>query len=87
VDAPEHSHRHQTDLSRALQALAQPTDSNLWVGAGDRQLRIQEAMLSAAWNALNQPDIPRETLEHTLRGAVGRLLEEISAQSTDTPSR
>lgn len=48
------------------------------MGAGDRQLRVQEAMLSAAWRVLNEPDIPRDQLEGLLRATVQRLNSEMS---------
>jgi hypothetical protein len=77
VEAPELSKSHQDELERAVKALVKPTDSNVWVGAGDRQLRVQEAMLSAAWRVLNEPDIPRDQLEGLLRTTVQKLCSEM----------
>lgn len=78
VEAPELSKSHQDELAQAVKQLVKPTDSNVWVGAGDRQLRVQEAMLSAAWRVLNEPDIPRDQLEGLLRATVQRLNSEMS---------
>lgn len=78
VEAPEQSQSHQDELAKAVKQLVNPTDSNVWVGAGDRQLRVQEAMLSAAWRVLNESDIPRDQLEVLLRATVQRLNSEVS---------
>lgn len=78
VEAPELSKSHQDELAQAVKQLVKPTGSNVWVGAGDRQLRVQEAMLSAAWRVLNEPDIPRDQLEGLLRATVQRLNSEMS---------
>jgi hypothetical protein len=77
VEAPELSKSHQDELAQAIKQLVTPTDSNVWVGAGDRPLRVQEAMLSAAWRVLNEPDIPRDQLEGLLRATVPRLNGEM----------
>jgi hypothetical protein len=78
VEAPELSKSHQDELAQAVKQLVKPTDSNVWVGAGDRQLRVQEAMLSAAWRVLNEADIPRDQLEGLLRATVHRLINEMT---------
>jgi hypothetical protein len=78
VEAPEISKSHQDELAQAVKQLVKPTDSNAWVGAGDRPLRIQEAMLSAAWRVLNEPDVPRDQLEGLLRATVQRLVTEMA---------
>lgn len=78
VEAPEISESHQDELTQAVKQLIKPTDSNVWVGAGDRPLRVQEAMLSAAWRVLNEPDVPRDQLEELLRATVQRLTTQMA---------
>lgn len=62
VEAPDNSPGHQQELELALGTLLRPTDSNLWQGANHRQIRVQEAMLSAAWRVLSEPDVAKDTL-------------------------
>jgi hypothetical protein len=70
VEAPEQSQSHQEELARAIATLIKPTDSNMWLGVSHRQLRVQEAMLSAAWRVMNEPDIPQDALIQQLESII-----------------
>jgi gamma-butyrobetaine dioxygenase len=62
VEAPEQAPSREQELALAVSNLLKPTDSNGWVGASQRQIRVQEAMLSAAWRVLGEADEPQESL-------------------------
>ena len=90
VEAPENAPGHQHALEHAVDSLQRPTDSNLWQGANHRQIRVQEAMLSAAWRTLNEPDVAKDTMLDQLLDLInthaGDVLQQCSDAHPDVPT-
>lgn len=62
IEAPELSVDLELQLSNAVAALSNPTDCNLWGESNFRRVRVQEAVLSALWQVLNEPDFVNEEI-------------------------
>jgi gamma-butyrobetaine dioxygenase len=70
VDAPQHSPRVTERAARLIEQLAQPTHCDEWQGPGQRDLLLQEALLSALWPILAEPPTDGDRMHRHLQTLV-----------------